>query len=250
MDYRRSGPLAAVAAVIVVNAAAVLLPINGLSTGALADLNPTGFTPSGYVFSIWSLIYAGLIAFAVSQLVGGEPLRARGGAILPAFYINAAGNIAWILAWHYRQVPLSFLIMLAILGSLGAIYRTLRRQGRPDWRQFLTIDGPFSLYLGWITAATILNLAAVFFDRGAYPFGLEMDQWALVSVAAATGIYAWLGASSRDPVYAAVFVWAAGGIVAKADAIGEPVRLVALTGGLVIAALVTWIAVSRLAAAR
>ena len=58
----RSMPIVAVSAVILANAAATLLPINGHSTGEISDLNPTSFTPAGYVFSIWALIYAGLLA--------------------------------------------------------------------------------------------------------------------------------------------------------------------------------------------
>ena len=70
-------PLVATLGVIAVNAAATLIPINGYATGELSDLYPTGFTPPGYVFSIWSLIYLGLIAYGVAAL-RRSPRGARG----------------------------------------------------------------------------------------------------------------------------------------------------------------------------
>ena len=54
---------------LAVNALAVTLPINGKSTGELSDNIPVLFTPSGYVFSIWSLIYLGLIVFTIYQIL-------------------------------------------------------------------------------------------------------------------------------------------------------------------------------------
>ena len=231
---------------IAVNAAAVLLPINGYTTGALSDLNPTGFTPAGYVFSIWSLIYLGLIVFGFSQILASERVRERGRSIHALVLINAAANAGWIFAWHYRQVALSLLIMLAILATLASIYVSLRRQGHPDWREFVMIDGPFSLYLGWISSATILNLAAAFFDRQSYPFNLSMDEWAVVSVTAAVALYTWLGTRTRDVVYCAVFVWASYGIFSGSQGIGEPVRMIAITGTAMTSALIIWIVATTL----
>jgi len=114
----RTLPLVAVVVTIAVNAAATLLPINGYSTGELSDLNPTGFTPAGYVFSIWSLIYLGLVVFAVSQIAGSEATKRRGDRITGLVVANLVANVSWIFAWHYRLVPLSFAIMVAILATL------------------------------------------------------------------------------------------------------------------------------------
>jgi hypothetical protein len=240
----RIAPLVAVTTVIAINAAATLLPLNGYSTGELSDLNPTGFTPAGYAFSIWSLIYTGLIAFAISQLVGSEVTRRRGDRIRGLVIANSLANVSWIFCWHYRQVALSFVAMIVILATLIAIYISLRRTPATGWRQRLLVDAPFSLYLGWISAATLLNLAAVFYSRGQYPFELAMDQWALISVATAVAIYAWVSALTRDPIYGGVFVWAALAIAAKPDGISEPVRLVALAGAAALITAIVWMAIA------
>ncbi len=234
-------PLLAIIVVICVNAAANIVPINGYGTGQLSDLYPTGFTPAGWVFSIWSLIYLGLLAYGLASAFGSETIKARAASVRGIFVFNAVSNAAWIFAWHYRLVEISLVIMLCILGTLIAIHSTLMRRARTNLAEFLCIDAPFSLYFGWITTATIANLGAVFFAQQFYPFSLSMDQWALVSVVAAIGIYIWMGAVTRDIVYSAVFVWASLGIFYKPVGISEPVRIAAATGTVLLLATVIWI---------
>ena len=240
---RRYLPLVATLIVIAVNAAANLIPLNGYQTGELSDLNPTGFTPSGWVFAIWSLIYLGLIAYGIAALVGSERTRGRATTLTTPYLVNAAANAGWIFAWHYRQVELSLALMLVILATLIMIFLRLRRQPPPSVWEFLVIDAPFSLYFGWITTATLANLGAVFHTLQAYPFSLPMDQWALVTMCAATAIYVWMGAVTRDVVYCSVFVWAALGIAYRPTGVTEPVKLAAWAAVFVLLACIAWAAV-------
>jgi hypothetical protein len=242
---RRILPLFATVIVIAVNAAANLLPINGYGTGQLSDLNPTGFTPAGWAFSIWSLIYLGLLIYALAALRGSERTRARASTVATPYLVNAAANAGWIFAWHYRQVELSFGLMLVILATLITIFMRLKRQPAPSTREFFAVDAPFSLYFGWITTATFANLGTVFFARRAYPFALSMDEWALVSVSLATAIYIWMCAVTRDLVYTAAFLWAALAIAARPNGVSEPVRLAALTGAVAVATALAWAASRR-----
>jgi len=238
-------PLIALTIVLSVNAAANIVPINGYQTGELSDLNPTGFTPSGYVFSIWSLIYLGLTVYAFSILFGSESVKSRAQSVSKLFLINAAGNAAWIFAWHYRLVELSLIMMLVILVTLAVICSRLRAQGVSDTRQFLAIDGPFSLYFGWITTATLANLGAVFYAQQFYPFSLSMDEWALVTVITAAAIYIWIGLGTRDIIYCCVFIWASIGIYLRTEGISEPVKIAAITGTVLLSLTVLWLATTR-----
>lgn len=238
--FYKSLPLLATVVVIAVNAAANIVPINGYNTGQLSDLYPTGFTPPGYVFGIWSLIYLGLIAFGIAALRGGPALQARIADIRVPFLVNAAGNAAWIFVWHYRQVALSVAVMLVILATLVLIFVRLRRQPSPTVTQFLTVDGPFSLYFGWITAATLVNVGTLCFDWQRYPFELSMDQWALATVTAAAAIYVWMVTLTRDAVYGAVFVWAAIGIFVNPEGVTNPVQVAALSGAVATALCIAW----------
>jgi translocator protein len=233
-------PLLATLIVIAVNAAANIVPINGFNTGELSALYPTGFTPLGYVFAIWSLIYLGLIVFGVAALRGRSATKTRIARIQIPFVINAAANAGWIFAWHFRYVALSLAIMLVILATLILIFWRLREMPRPTLREFLSVDGPFSLYFGWITTATLANFGALCFDLQWYPLGLTMDQWALITVCTATAAYMWMGAVTRDVVYCAVFVWAAIGIYKRPDGVVESVQIAALTGAFLIGACIVW----------
>lgn len=233
MALRDKIPLLATLQLLATNFAANAVPLNGYNTGVLSDLNPTGFTPPGWVFGIWLLIYIGLLTYSFSAFRSIPRIRARAAAVSDLYLINALANSAWIFAWHYRFVLLSFLIMLVIWITLIAIALRLRRMSRPSWAEWFRVDAPFSLYLGWITAATLVNFAALCFDRGMWPLALSMDQWALVTVCLATGLYAVTTAVTRDVVFGGVFVWAALGIATKSRGITEAVQLAAASGTLV-----------------
>jgi hypothetical protein len=244
--FKKHLPLVATIAVIIVNVAANVLPINGYTTGALSDFNPTGFTPAGWVFSIWSLIYLGLVAFSLFQSFGNDADVTRCEDIRSLYVLSATANVGWIFSWHYRQVELSLAMMLVLLGTLVFIYKKLRESALKGWKQRLFVDVPFRIYLGWVTTAVIANLGAVFFSQQSYPFGLQMDQWAVISVTIAVAIYVWVGVTTRDAIYCSVFIWASLGIFYKPTGITEQVKLVAITGTYVMSALVAWIVISRL----
>ena len=113
MDRTKLALLATVI-VLAVNAAANIVPLGGLNTGQLSALYPTGFTPPGYVFGIWSIIYLGLIAFSIAALRAVPRTRARIERIIGPYLLNAVGNCAWIIVWHSRMVLVSVLVMLFI----------------------------------------------------------------------------------------------------------------------------------------
>jgi benzodiazapine receptor len=97
--FLRSAYMLLFIGVIAVNGAANALPINGLTTGAVSDLYPNLFTPAGFAFSIWGLIYSGLLAFLVRILITSDTQLVS--KLFPWFAINSLANMAWIFAWHY-----------------------------------------------------------------------------------------------------------------------------------------------------
>jgi tryptophan-rich sensory protein len=242
--------LIATVIVLAVNACANLIPINGYNTGQLSALYPTGFTPAGWVFSIWSLIYVGLIALSVWAIRVSGPAAERFASIRGAYLVSCAANALWIIVWHYRQILASLIVMLVLLASLALVYLRLRRSQPRTFAERACLDWPVSLYFGWITTATIVNLSAWFFDRGAYPFGLSMDEWALVSVTVAIGTFAAVGVRNRDPIYVAVFAWASLGIVLQRLEISAAVRTAAAAACAVAACAVIALLVERFVNAR
>jgi len=189
------------------------LPINGRTPGEISDSFPVRFTPAGYVFSIWSIIYLGLIAYAIYQALPSQRANPRLRAIFWPFLISCAANSSWIFAWHYGFYPLSLLIMLVLLGSLILLYARLY----PSFYSVSTAERwtthiPFRIYLGWVTVATIANTTIVLYDLGwqGAPFGA--DKWAALMIFVATLIGGFFALRLRDIAYTLVLVWAFVGI--------------------------------------
>jgi hypothetical protein len=208
--------LVSVLAVIVVNSLASALPLNGLTTGEISDRFEVFFVPAGYVFSIWGLIYLGLLAYAVYQVLPAQRTNSDLRSIGYLFVASSAANIVWIFLWHYEIFPLTIVAMLALLGSLIAIYLGLdigRAQVSSGMKWFVHV--PFSIYLGWITVATIANATALLYFLDWSGWGISPEAWTLIMLAAAVVIGAAVSLTRGDVAYALVLIWAFVGIAVK-----------------------------------
>lgn len=206
----------AFALVIVMNALAVLLPLGGKTTKELSGQYPLLLTPPGYVFSIWSLIYLLLAGFIVYQWTPQGSSRSSVRSIGFWLVLNGLANSAWIVAWHYEHVGLSVLIMLILLASLIVLYaKTQRPSSSAAAGEQLLVQLPFSIYMGWISVATIVNVSAWLYSLDWDGFGWGDQAWALIGLAAAALLGLTVGWFFRDPYYELVLVWAFIGIAGK-----------------------------------
>jgi hypothetical protein len=212
--------------VLVVNVLADALPFNGRTTGEVSAKYGNLFVPAGFTFSIWGLIYLLLIGFAVYQSRG--LFRKEGkqedylAQIGPWFAISCLANALWLAAWHYEQLALSVLVMLALLSSLLVIYVKLQRSGAstgPGEKWLVRL--PFSVYLGWVSIATIANVAAWLTALNWNGFGIAPDVWAglMLIVGAALGL--WMLQRRSDVPFALVVAWAFFGILSQRQAEGN-----------------------------
>jgi hypothetical protein len=211
--------LIASVAMIVVNVLANALPLNGLNTGEISDQFPIYFVPAGYVFSIWGLIYLGLIAFTVYQLLPAQRDNPHVGRIGFLYALSSVANIVWIFFWHYERFALTLPAMLIILVSLIAIFLTLWR-GRRELTMMdrLSILLPFSIYVGWISVATVANVTQLLYFLGWGGWGISAEAWAVIMLIVAAGIAVVMSARHAVVAYVAVFVWAYIGIAIKHSA--------------------------------
>src|SRR6056297_2780401 len=173
--------------VILVNFLANYLPINGYNTGELSDLYPNLFVPAGITFSIWGLIYLLLTLFIVFQFIpmgeNEKPKNVIIDKIGYLFFFSSLANIGWILTWHYLFVFLSLLVMIKLLLVLIKIYNNLEIGIKEYNKKIYTIFiMPFSVYLGWITVATIANVSAFLVDINWNGFGLSDIFWTVVVI--------------------------------------------------------------------
>ncbi len=226
------------AVTVVVNGMAVALPLNGQSTAEISDRFPVLVTPANYVFAIWSLIYTLLLVFSVYQAL---PSRATDPALRAIGYLPALSgilNTVWIFLWHYNVFALTVPVMVGLLLTLIVIYVRLGIGARQATSrgETLAIRLPWSVYLGWITIATIANVATTLFWLDWDGFGIAAEVWAVAVLAVGVAIAAANALLRRDVAYGLVIVWAYAGIAVKqADA--PIVALAAATGAVIVGTL-------------
>lgn len=206
----------AVVATIVVNGLANALPLNGQTTGEISDRFDVYFVPAGYVFSIWGLIYVALVAFAVYQALPAQRENPRLRRVGYLFALSCAANVAWLFFWHYELFPLTLVAMLALLLLLIAVYLRsgVGRAQVPAAERWLA-HVPFSIYLGWITVATIANATSLLDWLNWGGWGISAEAWTVMMLIVATAIASAVGLTRGDIAYMLVIVWAFAGIAIK-----------------------------------
>lgn len=221
--------LVTIVGMIAVNIAANAEPFFGRNTGEISALYPTLVTPAGYVFAIWGLIYLGMLAFGIGQFFGPMRASALPDRLVAPVVLSNLANVGWLLLWHSLNIVWTLPLMLVLLGSLIWAYLIIRRThdaprtGYERW----TVWRPFSLYLGWVSVATIANVSNVLVATHWNGFGIPPAAWAVVVLLVGAGLAVLGLVRERDTVFAGVFVWALVGIG------------VARAGG---SALVSWVA--------
>jgi hypothetical protein len=207
-------------AMVFVNYLAVTLPLNNKTTGELSDQYPNLFVPSGFTFSIWGVIYLLLAIFIVYQLVYAFRKNRQNSSFLEKigilFFVSSLANLSWIFAWHFELVSLSVFLMLILLSSLMAIYVKLQigRSDSSKSEKYL-IHLPFSVYLGWITIATIANTTALLVNLDWKRFGLSEPFWTVVVIIIGIAISLTILFCRKDIFYCLVVDWALFGILIK-----------------------------------
>jgi len=203
-------------AVITVNALANILPLNGIPTGDIVNRDPVLFQPAGWAFSIWGVIYLWLAAFVVYGLTPAGRANPRLQRISPLFLFTCAANTVWLFLWHWQRFPASLLVMFALLLGLIGIYGGLRRDGvTPSTREWLLLWLPFSVYLGWVSVATLANTSVLLDRVGWDGGGVSLEVWTALMLVAALALAAVFGLRQADFAYPAVVAWAAAAIAAR-----------------------------------
>jgi hypothetical protein len=228
-----------VVATIIINILANALPLNGLDTGEISDRFQVYFVPAGYVFSIWGLIYLGLIAYAIYQALPSQRENPRLRQIGYLFIASGLANILWLFLWHYEQFVLTIFAMLALLGLLIAIYQRLGT-GKTSVSQAeaWTVRLPFSIYLGWITVATVANATALLDYLNWDGFGVAAEIWMVIMLGAVLAIAALVSLRRRDVAYNLVILWALAGIAVKHASVPLVSTATLITAALVAGALI------------
>ena len=188
----------AVIAAFVGSGAAGGTPINEAAGGALAA-DATLIAPAGPAFSIWSIIYVGLLAYAVWQLLPKQTEAPRHRALGYWIAASLVLNGMWILSIQFDLLALSVPIIVVLLAVLIQCFRLARSLPPAGTIDAIVTDGTIGLYLGWVSIATAANVTALLSAVGFTGFGLPAEVWALVvlAVAAAAGVVTAIGGAGR-----------------------------------------------------
>ncbi len=236
--------IAFVLTVIVNSLAGSTTLIGGVNTAQVSDANPTLITPAGYVFAIWGIIYILLAVFVIYQVRPSQKDKDYHRRIGWLFVLSCLANILWLFTWQYAQLGLSVLLMILLLFSLIMIYLRLDigRSSAPR-NEKLAVHLPFSVYLGWITIATIADISATLVSLNWDGLGISQTAWAILIVIVALLITMLMIAIRKDVAYSLVIVWALVGISAKQSAYPDVALATQVGAILVLIALVLTILV-------
>ncbi|CAM3868125.1 tryptophan-rich sensory protein [Deinococcus frigens] len=213
---------------LVMNYLSNALPLFGNSNGQISDSLPNAFTPAGLTFAVWGPIFLGLTVFAVYQALPAQR-GPRHDRLFWPFLLGNLLNVAWLFAFQSLNFGLSVVIMLLLLVSLISLYLTVRGL-QPMSGEFWALQVPASLYLGWISVATMANITAFLVSLGITGgvLGIGAQLWSalLVVIAGLVGTFFLL--RFRDYAFAAVLLWAFLGVyLARPDTLLVAVGVVA-----------------------
>ncbi|MGB8021902.1 MAG: hypothetical protein WCF04_11790 [Candidatus Nanopelagicales bacterium] len=192
---------------IVVSASAVFMIVGTLfgigvfgkrveeTAGGSLSATATLLAPAVRAFSIWSVIYLGLIAYVVWQWLPGSTSSPRARAIGWLASLSMVLNAAWLLVTQVGWLWASVAIIVALVATLGVLLQRLTaipagggRQSKGVWVERIVVDGTFGLYLGWVAIATAANITATLVANGVNPGGLAAELIAVVVIAVAAGV--------------------------------------------------------------
>jgi hypothetical protein len=231
---------------IVINILANALPINGLNTGQISDTFKVYFVPAGYVFSIWGIIYIGLIAYAVYQAIPSQRENPRLQATGWWVALGGLANCAWIFLWQYEIFIWTVAAMLILLASLIVVYLRLGiGRTKVSTGETWAVRIPFSIYLGWITVATVADISDVLWYVKWNQFGISAAAWMVVILGAVLIIAGLMNFLRRDIAYALVILWALAGITIRFPQAGLVTVATWVTFSLVAASLAAALLVKR-----
>ena len=235
---------------LVMNYLSQALPLFGRSNQTVSDSLPNVFVPAGLTFAIWGIIFTSLLAFAVYQALPSQRGEQYDRLFWP-FLLSNLLNVSWLLAFQSLNIGLSVLIMLALLGSLIWLYRTVLgiRTAEPTRAHFWALQFPTSLYLGWISVATIANITAFLVSIGLKTslLGLGAQPWAALLLVIAALIGTVFLIRYHDYTLAGVLLWAFLGVyLARPDAGTVVIGVLAGVAILLLAALNTLRTLPRL----
>lgn len=200
---------------VIMNILANILPLGGRTTKEIAKKFDNIFIPAGFTFAIWGVIYLLLFILLISLVKGLLQKRERSIKVIFKlswyFLFSCLLNGSWIFTWHYEQIFISLLLMIGLLGTLIKIYINLKKL--PFYSKVYL--APFSIYLGWVTVATVANVVVFSVALEWGRLGLPEEFWFTLLVLVTLGITVLFVLRKKDIFYGLTILWSITGIFVK-----------------------------------
>lgn len=238
--------------VLVVFVTVTLIVMNGLSNvrvfgpqtnGDVSNKYNTLITPAGYAFSIWGVIFLGLLGFAIYQALPAQRHNPRFRSAGPWYIISALANAVWSPIFNQEWIGGALVVILIMFISLFMVMEALRINPRTDMAMMRPVKAaetwlvrvPFSIYLGWLTVATILNITLWFRANSFDLSGVSEPVWAVGVLILGLMVGTVLYNRYRSTAFILVFTWAYAAIAVKQSTM--PIVQLAAGAGAVVAVL-------------
>ena len=186
--------------------------LNGNSMKTISDKYFNYFTPAGFAFSIWGIIYLGLLSFVIYTGFNTKDKPSKSEILSKIgwwFVVSCLANASWVVAWLSDYIGLSVIIMVVLLFSLIKIVVNTRMEldGHP-FKAYLLVYWPFAIYTGWITVALIANASAYLTKLNWQGWGISDVSWAIVMIVVAGLVNIFMVYFRNLREFAAVGIWA------------------------------------------
>lgn len=206
---RQIAVLVATVMMLTVSVAAGMGMINDVSTAEISQRLNILIIPASYAFAIWGVIYAGMLALSIYQVlpVNREvPVLRKSGWWM---VLGNAAHITWIICWQYQLVNLAVTMMILLLTALIIVYLRLEIgvNKSPKAMRWL-VHLPISIFIAWITGAVIGNVGDYLYHAKWHGFGLAPEIWAVAMLVLGAVISEVVAYNRRDIAFLAVMVWA------------------------------------------
>jgi hypothetical protein len=223
-------------------------PIRDAAGGALgADSTP--LAPAGPAFSIWSVIYLGLLAYAVWQLLPKQASAPRQRALGYWVAASLVLNAAWILSVQFDQLALSCVVIVLLLAVLARTFLLIVDSRPGAIVEAVVLDGTMGLYLGWVSIATAANLTAGLTVARFDGLGWGADAWAVIVLAVAALVGVLLAIRGRGRLApAASLAWGLAWVAVSrttGELVSQPATVAAITAATVVVIVTVGIRITR-----
>ncbi|GAA4309138.1 hypothetical protein GCM10023115_36090 [Pontixanthobacter gangjinensis] len=212
--------------------------INNTTIGELSDKYSNLFTPADYAFSIWGLIYLGLLAFSIFMLQQAYSNGKYTDFINNTsfwFIVANLGTCLWVVAWLYEFTGISVVLMFLILAKLLKIVVNNEMElWDAPFKIIAFYWWPICLYSGWIAVASIANMASWLTLIGWDGAIFTEVEWTVIMIGVAVIINLLMTWLRNMREFALVGVWALVAIYMRHQGSEEMIAKTAIAGAILL----------------